>query len=122
MTKTLVAAAAGSAALVLLLANPGFAKTATKTIQILNQVQVAGTTLKPGSYQVAIDTSSRSPMLDFYRNRKQVAQTPVKLVSSPSKNQETEVRYNTADNRDVITEIDLRGARQRILLGRPVQQ
>lgn len=122
MMKPLSAALLGAAGAVLLVANLGFAGTAAKTIEIMNQVQVAGTTLRPGTYQVAINTSSQSPVLDFYRNRRQVAQTPVKLVASSGKNPETEVRYNTAGNREVITEIDLRGARQRILLGNSVQQ
>ncbi|HEV2383308.1 MAG TPA: hypothetical protein VG206_26375 [Terriglobia bacterium] len=66
----------------------------TKTIQILYPAQIVGATmLKPGIYQVGLDRASQSPTLDFYQNRKEVAQAPVKLVSSPTKNSETEVQY-----------------------------
>jgi hypothetical protein len=106
-----------AATAVLLCAALGLAKkTTTKTVQILNPVQISGTRLEAGTYQVALNTAAASPTLEFYQNRKEVAQTPVKLVATPSKNQETEVRYDTAENKNVITEIDFSGARQRILL------
>jgi len=89
----------------------------TKTIEILNPTEVgSGTMLKPGVYRVELQASSQSPELDFYQSRKQVAEVPVKLVASQTKNDETEVHYDTASKPQVITEIDFRGSNQRMVL------
>jgi hypothetical protein len=119
MTRNLTTALLGAATAVLLVAGLGLAKSGTKTVDILNRVQIAGRTLKPGMYQVQLNTAMATPTLKFYQHNQEIAQTPVKLVSSQGRNQQTEVRYNTANNQDVITEIDFSGARQRILLQNP---
>jgi hypothetical protein len=99
-----------------LFAGLALASTTTKTVDILNRVQVAGKTIAPGMYRVELNTSTTTPTLEFYRHNKEVAQTPVKLVPSRGRNQQTEVKYNTANNQDVITEIDFSGAHQRMVL------
>jgi len=107
----------GASVALLFAASLGLAKTTTKTIQILYPTELTGgTTLKPGTYQVTLNTSSSSPELEFYQNRRQVAETPVKLVSTATKNNATEVQYDNAGNRHVITEIDFRGSDDRMLL------
>ena len=119
MRRNLKTVLLGSVTAVLLVAGLGLAKTSMKTVDILNQVQIAGKTLQPGMYRVELDTAMATPTLEFYQHNKQIAQAPVKLVPSQGKNQQTEVKYDTAKNQDVITEIDFRGARQRILLRNP---
>jgi hypothetical protein len=95
----------------------------TRTIQILYPTEIAGkTTLKPGTYRVRLDAASHSPTLDFYQNSKQIAEAPVKLVPSESKISETEIRYHTVNNAHLITEIDFRGSRQRIMLENGTRQ
>jgi len=119
MIRNLTTAVLSTITAVLLLAGPGLAKTPTKTVDILNQVQIAGKMLQPGMYQVELNTAMATPTLEFYRHSRKIAQTPVKLVASQGRNSQTEVRYSTANNQDVITEIQFKGARQRILLQNP---
>ena len=119
MIRNLTTAFLSTVTAVLLFAGLGLAKTATKTVDILNQVQIAGRTLTPGMYQVQLNTATATPTLEFYVHNKQIAQTPVKLVPSEGRNQQTEVVYDTSNNQKVITEVDFKGARQRILLQNP---
>jgi len=117
MKSSFIRALVGASVALLLVASLGLAKkTNTKTIQILYPTELTGgTTLKPGTYQVALNASSPSPQLAFYQNHRQVAETPVKLVTNPTKNDATEVQYDTAHHPCVITEIDFRGSNQRVL-------
>ncbi|HXJ96568.1 MAG TPA: hypothetical protein VMT20_27330 [Terriglobia bacterium] len=108
----------GAGIIALFAGSLGLAKTTAKTIQILYPAQISdGTVLKPGTYRVALNTASQNPTLDFSQNGRQVAQTPVKLVSEQAKNTQTQVLYNTGGKTDVITEIDFNGSNQRMLLG-----
>lgn len=117
MKGNFLTALLGAGIAALFAASLGLAKMTTKTIQILYPTQIAGgKMLKPGTYKVALNTVSQSPALEFYQNNREVAQAPAKLVSTQTKNTQTEVRYNTAGHTDVITEIDFRGTNQRILL------
>jgi len=117
MKKNFATALLGSAIAILLVVIPGLAKTRMTTVEIVDPAQIGeGTVLKPGTYRVELLTNSQSPELGFYQNRKQVAETPVKLVPSKTTNSETQVQYNTASNPQVMTEVDFRGSNQRVVL------
>ena len=100
-----------------LLLTSGLAAAKTTRVHILYKVNLqSGTMLKPGTYRVQLLSPSKSPELAFYHNRKQVAETPVKLVNQPQKIAETQIHYNAANNSHVLTEIDLKGWNQKLLL------
>jgi hypothetical protein len=119
MKKNVVTTLLGLGIAILLVASLGLAKAhpITKTIQILNPTKIGGgTMLQPGVYRVELQANSQSPELGFYQSGKQVAEVPVKLAPSQTKNSETEVLIDTASNTPVITEIDFRGSDQRMVL------
>ncbi|HEV2383319.1 MAG TPA: hypothetical protein VG206_26435 [Terriglobia bacterium] len=117
MKKNFMTTLLGSGIAILLVASLGQARMNTATVDIVDAAQIGeGTILKPGTYRVELLTNSQSPELGFYQNRKQVAETPVKLVPSQTTNTQTEVQYNTASNPQVMTEVDFRGSNQRVVL------
>ena len=81
--RNLTTALLSTVTAVLLFAGLGLAKSTTKTVDILNQVQVAGKTITPGMYRVELNTSTTTPTLGFYQHNKEVAQAPVKLSPQP---------------------------------------
>jgi hypothetical protein len=85
MTKNLVTTLLGLGVAILFVSSLGLAKaqTMTKTIDIVYPTKVGGgPMLQPGMYRVELQTNSKSPELDFYQSRQQVAEVPVKLVPS----------------------------------------
>ncbi|HEV2233267.1 MAG TPA: hypothetical protein VGV68_07670 [Terriglobia bacterium] len=76
-----------------------------------------GPELKPGNYRVELLTTSPTPEVSFYRDNKLVAQTPVKLVSESKKNNETAIYTKPGENNSqIITEIELNGTNQKIVI------
>ena len=122
MKNNFVTTSLGLGIAILFAASLGLAKTKTmtKTIQILYPTEVSGgTPLKPGMYQVELLANSQSPEVGFYQNHTQIAEAPVKLVPSQTRNSVTEVQYDTIGNTHVIREIDFRGSNQRMVLEKP---
>jgi hypothetical protein len=121
MKHKLVRSLLGSVAALLFVA--GLVAAKTTTVHILYKVDLqSGSMLKPGTYNVALLDSSKSPELAFYQNHKQVAESAVKLVSQTRKISETEIHYNAANNAHVLTEIDLRGWNQKVMFPASITQ
>ena len=95
----------------------GLAAAKTNTVQLPYATKIGnGSVLNAGSYRVALVNSSKTPELAFYQGGKQVAEAPVKLVSVPKKNSETQVIYDESHkNSNVMTEIDLDGWNQNMV-------
>ncbi|HEV2351963.1 MAG TPA: hypothetical protein VG028_19195 [Terriglobia bacterium] len=88
-------------------------KSAVKTghISISQNTKIAhGPELMAGNYKVELIKESPVPQIAFYQNGKLVVQTTAKLVTAPTRNDETKVLSDIGkDNTPVITEIDLNG-------------
>lgn len=92
----------------------GMALAKTSTVQFAYRAQLGnGPTINAGSYHVVVMKNSSKPEVAFYQGGKQVAEAPVKLVSVPKKNSQTQVVYDQSHkNSNVVTEIDLDGWNQ----------
>ncbi len=89
-------------------------------VEILQAARIpGGPTLQSGEYRVALNNSSTKPEIGFYQNGKLVAEVPAKLVEQSKKINKTEIYLDTqADSTQVITEMDLSGWRDKVLLGK----
>lgn len=94
---------------VFLFAGMAFAK--TKHINILYPATVGQKLqLEPGHYRIDVVNNSKSPVVDFYNHHgKLLGKVPVKVVSQPGKNSQTEIDYNTVASNHVIREISPAG-------------
>jgi hypothetical protein len=86
-----------------------FAKTKSTDIEIYRPTQLAGTTLAPGTYKVAVDTTGSTAQVTFSRNGKQVATATGQVVQLATKSQNNAVVTNTSSSVPTIDEIDLEG-------------
>ena len=95
----------------------GLAAAKTSTVEFSSRAKLGnGPVIDPGSYRVVLMNDSSKPEVALYQGGKQVAQVPVKIVSVPKKNSETEVIYDqTHTNPTVVTEIDLSGWNQNLV-------
>lgn len=130
MKKDMVNKSMLVAAGILIAASVGFAKfpsfdfgrssKKSANVEIIQEARISGgPTLQSGEYKVALTNNSSTPEIGFYRNGKLVAQVPAKLVDQGKKIDETKVYYDTrGTNTDVITQMDLRGWREKVLFGK----
>jgi hypothetical protein len=78
-----------------------------------------GPTLQSGEYKVVLNSNSPTTEIGFYQNGKLVAQAPAKLVDQGKKFDQTAITYDTKSaDTQVITEMDLSGWREAVLLGK----
>ena len=75
---------------------------------------VNGPMLKAGTYRVELVSKASSPEVMFYQDGKLMGKAQPKLVNEAKKIDQTEIQYNTAGNKHVITEIDVHGWRQEL--------
>jgi len=97
----------------------GHASKKSADVEILQAARIPGGPMLPsGEYKVVLKDSSTKPQIRFYQGGKLVAQAPAKLVDQGRKIDATEIHLATqADSTQVITEMDLRGWRDKVFLG-----
>lgn len=102
-----------------LFAGMSFAK--TNRIDVIYHSKVGKSLmLKPGKYQIDVVNNTKSPAVNFYSHSgKLLGKVPVKVVNQASKNNNTEIEYNTVASNHVITEISLRGAKDNLVFSQP---
>ncbi len=86
-------------------------KAKRQAIRLFNDTQVAGTQLKPGEYQMAVE----GDVATFYRDGKQVAQTAVQSQAAGRKFDSNSLVY-APDGKSLI-EVRLSGASDKLVIG-----
>jgi len=76
-----------------------------------------GPTLQPGKYTVVLNNNSTTPEIAFYQNGKLAVQVPAKLVDQGKEFDETTFKYDEMGANLPMSEMDLKGWRERVLFG-----
>jgi hypothetical protein len=124
MVNKLMLAAAG----ILVAASMAFAKSPSldlgpssqksAEVEIFSMTPISGgPTLQPGKYTVVLNNNSTTREIAFYQNGKLVAQVPAELVDQGMEFDETTFNYNDTGAKLVMSEMDLKGWRERVLFG-----
>ncbi|MGC2109421.1 MAG: hypothetical protein WA655_07880 [Candidatus Korobacteraceae bacterium] len=100
----------GTLLLTLLLSLTAFAKTKSADVDIYQTSQVAGTTLQPGSYGVAVSPNGSTASVSFSRNGKQVATVTGQVVQLQKKAANTSVTMDNSGSTPTISQIDFEGS------------
>lgn len=110
----LIRSVAGAAVALVFMCAPTFAK--TSHVNLLYTSRMGQLTLVPGNYSVKVNTASPVSQMEFYINGKFIGQTPVRVVSEPTKNSQTMVYYSAPkDNVRRVTQIDLSGWKDKLV-------
>src|SRR5258708_38679706 len=82
------------------------------TIQLSEKAVVAGKELKPGEYKVQVDGDKAT-----IKNSNQTAEATVKVETSDQKFSRSTVRYNNADGKYRVEQIQLGGTKTTLVFG-----
>ena len=94
----------------MLLCIGAFAKAKSTEIDLYRASQVAGTTLQPGTYKVAVNPSGSTAQVTFVQNGKQMASVTGQLVQLAKKSDTTSVTMDTSSAVPAISQIDFEGS------------
>lgn len=89
-----------------------------RSVDIPNPVQIAGQTLKPGSYKVEWQEAGPQVHVTFVKNGKEVAAAPATLKTNDTQVDQNDIQTASSSNGRMLTEIDFAHQKEALIFGR----